>query len=92
MPTLLNPVWPSCPFICQKAWLPSLKTLPALLAFLSKNGPRCEVTRVWQCADCGDWHAETTGPDPSGSTSGTTRHQKHLDDPPLPTRPIAAQP
>lgn len=75
-----NPVWLECPPLCQKSWLPSLQTLPDLLVFLARNGPRCEVLRVYQCNHCRGWHAETSGPDPAGNTSGTTRYQKHKDD------------
>jgi len=76
MSMILNPVWPACPPICETAHLPSLKTLPELMLWLSKNGPGCYVSRMYQCSDCGYWHAEISPRDPSGDSSGCGRSHK----------------
>jgi len=80
MALILNPVWPQSPPICPVAFLPSLKTLPELMLWLAKNGPSCQIKRVWQCTEpggCGGFHADVYAPDPSGSSSGTGRSHRH---------------
>lgn len=75
-----NPVWPKI-FICPVSWLPWFESKAACQDFLDKNGPRCTVKRIWHCDHCHGYHADTLPPDPAGTTSGTTRTQKHADDP-----------
>lgn len=70
------PRWPGAPEMCIKANLPAFVTERALRTFLSANGPSCKVTRIWICASCGRYHAQTIAPDPSGGSSGNGRNAK----------------
>jgi len=75
--TLLeSPRWPGGPPICPVVNLPALPSETALMAFLAKNGPRCEVISINHCPFCDHWHAETNAPNPSGDSSGTGRSHK----------------
>ena len=77
MSALFNPPrWPGGPPMCAKVNLPAFETEALLLAFLMRNGPRCSVEEIYQCPFCDLWHANTTAPDPTGSSSGTGRSHK----------------
>lgn len=76
MITLDPPRWKNGPKICSHANLPALPTERDLDKFLASNGPRCNVDYKWCCQRCGMWHALTSGPDPSGGSSGTGRSKK----------------
>lgn len=71
-----KPRWAGGPAICLAENLPAFDTQAELEEFLKRNGPSCKVHRIWQCAVCGCWHAETSAPDPTGSSSGTGRGSK----------------
>jgi hypothetical protein len=74
-----NPVWPTGPMICSKAHLPAFTTYAGMMDYLRANGPSCRISRSWECPHCGCWHAQTHAHDPSGNSSGTTRHGKDAE-------------
>jgi len=76
-----NPLWKSGPLICSEANLPAFESNEEMMLFIARNGPSCFVVRTWICEFCGQFHARTLAPDPSGISSGTGRNHKHVDDP-----------
>jgi hypothetical protein len=68
--------WPGAPLICLATNLPALPSREALERFLKINGPSCPVHHIGKCGVCGLWHAETSAPDPTGSSNGSGRSTK----------------
>lgn len=64
------------PPICLHANLPSHASKADYYAWHERWGPGCKVHKVWECEVCKMWHAETSPPDPAGSSSGTGRSSK----------------
>lgn len=74
---LAPPRWKDGPPICTAENLPAFESKSAISAYHATNCPSVQITEQWQCKGCGLWHFDGTGPDPAGSTSGTTRSQRH---------------
>lgn len=75
-----TPRWKGAPLICLRTNLPAFRSAEDALAFHLKTNPRGHMNMPWQCSTCGMYHYHSIAADPGGSTSGTTRTQKHYDD------------
>lgn len=69
--SLEAPRWPGGPKICVASNLPAFESRKAMKAFQFDN--LSNVTREWECDDCGCFHYEAKARAPAGSSSGNER-------------------
>jgi len=87
-----KPRGPNIPLVCIATNLPAHPSAKHYNAWHEQFGTSCKVHRVWQCESCGMWHAETSAPDPAGSSSGTGRSSKQDEETVWPTFPPTVRP
>lgn len=66
--------------MCSTVNLPAFESADAAKAFYGPTGscPSFQITKIWQCENCGNWHVKAHGSDPSGQSSGTSSRQDTL--------------
>ena len=74
-PEILEPArWRGGPLICPSANLPAFESARACRDFMD-NLPAVKVDRIWQCEQCGGFHAVSHIRASSGDSSGSSTQE-----------------